>query len=64
MKQAGIILTLFGILLFIFPELLSYLLGGFFVALGVILFISGTKFKKQKKHEEKFVQFGNFKIYR
>lgn len=64
MKQLWIILILFGLLNIIFPDILAYLLWGFFVIAGISLFLTDSRLGKQKKNEEEFVKFGNYKIYR
>lgn len=64
MKITWIIFVFFGVLLFVFPELLSYLLGGFFVIIGITIFIVGLKLRKHAHNTERYVKFGNFKIYR
>ena len=64
MKQLWLLLIAFGLLNIAFPDLLAYLLGGFFVIAGILLFPTEYRLWKQKKNEEQFVKFGNFKIYR
>lgn len=64
MKQLWLLLIAFGLLNIAFPDLLAYLLGGFFVVAGFSLFLTDYRLGKQKKNEEQFVKFGNFKIYR
>jgi len=43
----GIVCLLFGILIFIFPDLLSYLVATFLVIIGILAIIGGTAFTRR-----------------
>ena len=69
MKYLGIILTLFGIIVIIFPEFLAILIWSFFVFLWINILLLGGGFsnpfsqKKSKKWDD-YVKFWKYKIYR
>ncbi len=50
----GIVLILFAVLIFIFPDLLSYLVGAFLCIAGISLLVYGFKINKSYKEAEKF----------
>lgn len=69
MKYLGIILTLFGIIVIIFPEFLAILIGSFFVFLGINILLLGGWFtnpfsKRWAKKWSDYVKFWKYKIYR
>ncbi len=65
MKYLWIWLTLFGIIVIIFPEFLAILIGSFFVFLWVNIMLMGRTFWFwAKKTWEDYVKFGKYKIYR
>lgn len=62
MKPLGIFLIMFWITVIIFPALISILIWGFLIFIGVNLV---TFFKtKKSKDWENYVKFGNYKIFR
>jgi len=64
MKNIWIIFILFGILNVVFPQMIAYLIGAFFILIWVSLLLTWAKFSSQKKNEEQVVKFGKYKIYR
>jgi len=50
----GIILILFAVLIFIFPNLLSYLVGAFLCIAGISLLVYAFRINKSYKEAEKF----------
>lgn len=50
----GIALILFAILIFIYPNLLSYLVGAFLCIAGISVLFYGIKTRKSYKEAEKF----------
>lgn len=69
MKFAGIFLVVFWILIINYPEFLSYLIGGFFlfVGLNIVLFnLSLSSMKKKWNSDERwsFFKFWKYKIYK
>lgn len=64
MKYSGLFLIAFGLINIIFPDILAYVLGGFCVILWTSIFLWGFRFKANKKHEDPYVKFWNYKIYR
>ncbi len=66
MKVFAVGLIVFGLIIVYFPDILAYLLGGFFVFLGVnmllISWVFGTK--KSSSGGEEFIKFWKYKIYR
>ncbi len=50
----GIALILFAVLIFIFPDLLSYLVSAFLCIAGISLLVYGFKINKSYKDAEKF----------
>lgn len=68
MKLVPIFLIIFWIIIIAAPEILAYLLGGFFIFLGINGLILGGLFSKAKnssaQHGDDYVQFGKYKIYK
>jgi len=68
MKTAGIFLSLFGIIIILYPEFLAYLIWGFFLFLGlnIILFnLSMDNISKTNVDERwTFIKIGKYKIYK
>ena len=69
MKYLGFWLTVFGIIVIIFPEFLAILIGSFFVFLWINILLMGTAFwspfwKKPGKTWDDYVKFWKYKIYR
>ena len=69
MSKIWIFLTFFGLIVIIFPEFLAFLIGGFFLFIGLnILFFnlslnSNIKNSKWSNKEEVF-KFGKYTIYK
>ncbi|UFX83017.1 hypothetical protein [Candidatus Absconditicoccus praedator] len=53
----------FGLLIIIFPEFLAYLVGGFFILLGVNILLGIFFIKKGKKRGDG-VRIAGYKIYK
>ncbi|NDK08494.1 hypothetical protein EOM39_04600 [Candidatus Gracilibacteria bacterium] len=65
MKIFSIFLILFGVTIIVFPKFLAYLIGGFFIFLGISILTAGTVFSfAKKKSEDNYIKFGKYKIYR
>lgn len=65
MKLFPLILIGFGAIIIAFPEFLSFLIGGFFIFIGVnMLFLSAAFGKKRSQNGESYVKFWNYKIFR
>jgi len=61
MKAFPIILIIFWIIIIMAPEILAYLLWGFFIFVGLNMLLF---FKTVKSAKENYVKFGNYKIFR
>ena len=61
MKIFPILLIIFWVVVIIAPEILAYLIGGFFIFvwLNILVF-----FRSIKGSKENYVKFGKYKIYR
>ncbi len=64
MKLFPVSLIVFWIILIVFPEIIAYLLGGFFVFLGINMLLITASFGKKKSGGDEFIKFGKYKIYR
>ena len=65
MKFIAIFLIIFGVIIIRYPEMLAYLIGGFFVFIGInMLFVTLAFKKKWMFWNESYVKFGKYKIYR
>jgi hypothetical protein len=65
MKIFSILLILFWVTIIIFPQFLSYLIGGFFIIIWINILIIWTVFSsRKKKSEDNYIKFGKYKIYR
>ena len=69
MKFAWIFMVVFGILIISFPEFLSYLIGGFFLFIGlnIVLFNLGINNMKNKSNSDdrwSFFKIWKYKIYK
>lgn len=65
MKTIPISLIIFGFIIIIFPDILSFLLGGFFIFLWINILLINKVISKNKNWEwENYVKFGNYKIFR
>lgn len=63
MKIFPLVLIIFWITLIIFPDIIAYLLGWFFVFIWINMLFLGWLFSK-KENKEWYVKFGKYKIYR
>ena len=63
MKMIPLTLIVFGIILIVFPEIIDYLIGAFFIFLGINMLFINMAFSKWNKQEE-YIKFGKYKIYR
>jgi hypothetical protein len=60
-----ILITLFGIIVVAFPQILAYLIWWFFIFLWVNVLLFWFYFnKKTTKNKESYVEVGGYKIYR
>lgn len=68
MKLIPIFLIIFGVIIIAAPEILAYLLGGFFIFLWINGLILWGLFSKAKKwsahHGDNYVQFWKYKIFK
>nr|MDD3720036.1 hypothetical protein [Candidatus Gracilibacteria bacterium] len=65
MKIFPILLILFGVTVIVFPEFLAYLIGGFFIIIGINMLGFSMMFSsKMKKGQDEYIKFGKYKIYR
>ncbi len=66
MKGFGIGLIIFGAIVIIFPALLVFLIGWFFIIIGLNIFVFSKRFtgKWKKPNGENYVKVGDYKIYR
>jgi uncharacterized membrane protein HdeD (DUF308 family) len=59
------VLTLvFGILVIAFPNLLAYLIWGFFIFLGINIIVIAIIFNKKKGKKDDYVEIGGYKVFR
>lgn len=63
MKILPLVLIIFWIILIVFPDIIAYLLGWFFVFIWINMLLLGWMFWK-KENKEWYVKFGKYKIYR
>ncbi|MDP2090814.1 MAG: hypothetical protein Q8K30_04420 [Candidatus Gracilibacteria bacterium] len=61
MKIFPYALIIFGIIIILAPEILAYLIGGFFIFVGLNLL---AFFKNVKGKDDNYVKFGKYKIFR
>ncbi len=59
---AWLLFITFGILVIVFPNLVAYLIGGFFVLIGLNIIIGA--FLVKKKAKEDGVRIAGYKIYK
>lgn len=64
MKAFWILAIIFGIVIIIFPAILVFLIGGFFIFLGVNILLFFGILKGKKEGKEDYIKFGKYKIYR
>lgn len=64
MKILPISLIIFWIIIIAAPEILAYLLWGFFIFIWLNMFAFFWMFKKKSSKGEDYVKFGKYKIYR
>ncbi len=63
MNLFWLLLVVFWVTLIVFPDILAYLLWGFFIFLWINILIFFRAIKS-KKSENNYVKFGKYKIYR
>lgn len=64
MKPIWILFIIFGLAVVIFDKFLVYLIGWFFIFLGLNILFIAKWFSGKKKWDDNYVKFGNYKIYR
>jgi len=64
MKLFPIALIIFWLIIIAAPEILAYLLWGFFIFIWLNMFAFFWMFKKKWPKWEDYVKFGKYKIYR
>ncbi|PID86411.1 hypothetical protein CSB08_00305 [Candidatus Gracilibacteria bacterium] len=64
MKFVGIFFIIFGLAVVIYENLLVYLIGGFFIFMGLNILFIAKSFSSKQNGKENYVKFGNYKIYR
>jgi hypothetical protein len=64
MKLLPISLIIFWIIIIAYPEILAYLLWGFFIFIWINMLAFFWIFNKKSKSWENYVKFWNYKIYR
>lgn len=60
----SIFLIIFWIIIIIFPELLVYLIWGFFIMIWINILLANVFFIKKAKKDENYIKFWKYKIYR
>jgi hypothetical protein len=65
MNFAWFFLIAFGFIFIVFPEFLSYILGFFFIFIGVSSLMASHITNKMKNRDDKweYVKFGGYTIY-
>ena len=61
MKTIPLLLIIFWIIIIVFPEIIAYLIGGFLIFIWLNILIFSRMIKKWKN---KYVKFGDYKIFR
>ncbi|QFR38754.1 hypothetical protein A9Q91_00785 [Candidatus Gracilibacteria bacterium 28_42_T64] len=61
MKAFPVALIIFGVVIILAPAILAYLIGGFFIFIGINLL---AFFKMTGGNKEEYVKFGKYKIYK
>lgn len=68
MKIIPILLIIFWAVVIANPDILAYLIGGFFVFVGVNILLINYQFGKIKKNakegKKSYIKFGDYEIYR
>lgn len=65
MKILPMWLIVFWIIIIAFPAILVFLIGGFFIFIGLNMLAIFSIFRKKKDTKgDKYVKFGKYKIYR
>lgn len=64
MKWLWIGLVVFWIITILFPEILVFLIWGFFIFLWLNLLAFFWSFGRKREEKEDYVKFWNYKIYR
>ena len=66
MKLFAALLITFWVIIIVFPAILVFLIGWFFIFIwaNLLLFFTKNTKKTKDKHWDEYVKFGNYKIYR
>ncbi len=67
MKNISIVLIIFGIAIIAFPKVISYLVWGAFLFIGINMFLiwyNINAFWKKGSSKKDYVKFGDYKIFR
>ncbi|MCD5380714.1 hypothetical protein LR004_02200 [Candidatus Gracilibacteria bacterium] len=64
MQNILIVLVIFGVVVIAFPAIISYLIGGLLVFIGINIFMFGKQFGKKGASKKDYVKFGDYKIFR
>jgi|SaaInlV_120m_DNA_4_1040238.scaffolds.fasta_scaffold12483_3 hypothetical protein len=65
MKFLPVSLIIFWIIIIVFPAILVFLIGGFFIFIWINMLAFFSLFKKKKDPKwDNYVKFGKYKIYR
>jgi multisubunit Na+/H+ antiporter MnhC subunit len=63
MRTIGAILCVFGILFIVFPDLVAYIIGFFFLSIGANMLIASVAFGRKNQDSASF-RVGDYEIYR
>ncbi|HRI35987.1 MAG TPA: hypothetical protein PK765_02745 [bacterium] len=64
MRTIGAIFFIFGVLFIIFPDLVAYIIGFFFLSIGVNMLIASVAFGRKDQQDRQTFRFGDYEIYR
>lgn len=64
MKLFPLTLIAFWIILIVFPEIIAYLIGWFFIVVGINMLAITSFFGKKKDQNGDYIKFGSYKIYK
>lgn len=64
MKAFSMILIAFGIIIILFPAILVFLIGWFFILVWLNLFVFVKQVHGKKKDDKDYIKFWEYKIYR
>lgn len=63
MQIFGTLLIIFWVIVILFPSILVFLIGWFFIFLGINILTLGTLVSKSQAKDE-YIKFWKYKIYR